>query len=200
MRSVSIRKRCEWVSEGNTLMKEYHDSEWGVPVFEDQKLFKFIVLESAQAGLSWETILKKREGYRKHFHHFDPIKIARMTSLDVDRIALDPAVIRHPGKIEATIRNAQVFLDIVSEFGTFSSYYWSYTSGVSIRNDVKSIRSLPVMSSLAEEMAKDLKKRGLKFFGPTICYAYMQATGMINDHATSCFRYRQVSVLSHMSH
>lgn len=182
-------KRCAWVNPNNQLYVKYHDEEWSVPVHDDRKLFEFIVLESAQAGLSWEIILKKREGYRKAFKSFDPKKVAKMTEKDVERLIQDPNIVRNRLKITATVSNAQRFLEIQKEFGSFSDYMWAWVKNRPIKNRIKKIGDIPTTTPLAEAMAKDLKKRGFKFLGPTVWYAHMQAVGMVNDHAVDCFRY-----------
>lgn len=181
--------------EGDTLYEKYHDEEWGVPIYSDRKLFEFFVLESAQAGLSWRTILGRREGYRKAFAGFDPKKVANFTKRDVERLLKDTSIIRNRAKIEAAINNARVFLDIQKEFGTFSRYMWGFVDGKPIQRE----QSRETMLAVSEEstlLAKDLKKRGFKFLGPVVMYAHMQATGMINDHEHRCFRYREVKKLA----
>ncbi|GAB3477193.1 DNA-3-methyladenine glycosylase I [Marinomonas epiphytica] len=177
--------RCDWCL-GSPEYIDYHDNEWGKVVKDDQTLFECIVLESAQAGLSWITILRKREGYRQAFHQFDPHKVAAMTDSDVDRLVTDPSIVRHRGKISATIQNAKAFLAIATEFGSFSHYYWSFSEHQVIENDVRSMADVPAKTPLSEQIAKDMKKRGFKFFGATTCYAFMQATGMVNDHLNEC--------------
>jgi len=184
--------RCAWNSFEDPLYRKYHDDEWGVPVYEDRKIFEFLVLESAQAGLSWSTVLRKRENYRKAFAGFDPVKVAKFTQKDVTKLLGNAGIIRNRMKIEAAINNAQRFLEIQKEFGTFSKYIWGFVGGKTIRNRWKSIKQLPVITPEAEALAKDFKKRGFKFLGPTVLYAHMQATGMVNDHTVDCFRYKQV--------
>ena len=184
--------RCAWNSFEDPLYRKYHDDEWGVPVYEDRKIFEFLVLESAQAGLSWSTVLRKRENYRKAFAGFDPVKVAKFTKGDVTKLLGNAGIIRNRLKIEAAINNAQRFLEIQKEFGTFSKYIWGFVGGKTIRNRWKSIKQLPAITPEAEALAKDLKKRGFKFLGPTVIYAHMQATGMINDHTVDCFRYKEV--------
>ena len=184
--------RCAWNSFEDPLYRKYHDDEWGVPVYEDRKIFEFLVLESAQAGLSWSTVLRKRENYRAAFAGFDLIKVAKFTAKDVEKLLGNAGIIRNRLKIEAAINNAQRFLEIKKEFGTFSKYIWGFVGGKTIRNQWKSIKQLPVMTPEAEALAKDMKKRGFKFLGPTVLYAHMQATGMVNDHTVDCFRYKQV--------
>lgn len=185
-----VLSRCGWAAS-DELMISYHDKEWGVPVYDDRKLFEFLVLESAQAGLSWKTILHKREGYRKLFAEFDPAAVARFTSHDVEKLMLDPAIIRNRLKIVATISNAQKFLDIQKEFGSFSKYMWQFVAGKPIDGKRKTMKDIPAITSEAEVFAKDLKKRGFKFLGPTVVYAHMQAVGMVNDHVATCFRYAE---------
>ena len=184
--------RCSWPTSGDKLYLDYHDFEWGVPVYGDRKIFEFLVLESAQAGLSWRTILYKRENFRKAFAGFDPKKVACFTGRDVKKLLQNAGIIRNRMKIEAAINNAKRFLEVQKEFGTFSKYVWSFVGGKPIRNRWKSIKELPVLTREAEALAKDLKRRGFKFLGPTTIYAHMQATGMVNDHTVDCFRYRQL--------
>lgn len=176
-------------------MTRYHDNEWGVPVRNDRKIFEFLVLESAQAGLSWRTILYKRQGYRKLFADFDPKKVARFGKRQVERCLKDPAIIRNRLKIEATINNAKRFLEVQKEFGSFSGYMWGFVGGKPIDGKRRSIKDIPAVTKEAELFAKDLKKRGFKFLGPTVVYAHMQAVGMANDHTIQCFRYKEVKSL-----
>ncbi len=185
-------KRCGWVPENNALYQEYHDKEWGVPVYDDQKIFEFLVLESAQAGLSWITVLRKRENYRKCFAGFDPKKVSKFTPKDVERLLLNPGIIRNRAKVEAAVNNAARFLEVQKEFGTFSKYIWGFVGGKPKKSRFRFFKELPALTSEAEALSKDLKKRGFKFFGPTVIYAHMQAAGMVNDHTTDCFRYREV--------
>lgn len=185
-------QRCPWLPPNKPVYETYHDEEWGVPVYDDRVLFEFIVLESAQAGLSWETVLNKRENYRKHFHNFVPQKVAKMTQADIDRIIQDPGVIRHRRKLETTITNAQAFLKIAGEWGSFSNYLWHWVDRKPIVNHWKKLQDIPAVTDLAKAIAKDMKKRGFIFFGPTICYAYLQAVGVVNDHTMDCFRYGQI--------
>ena len=186
------KSRCGWLKVDDPLYRDYHDLEWGVPVYDDRKIFEFLVLESAQAGLSWSTVLRKRENYRRAFAGFDPKKVAKFTAKDVAKLLQNAGIIRNRAKIEAAINNAKRFLEIQREFGTFSKYIWGFTGGKTIKNRWKTIRELPVMTPQAEALAKDLKSRGFKFLGPTVIYAHMQATGMVNDHTTDCFRYHEV--------
>ena len=173
-------------------MVEYHDKEWGVPLHDDQKLFEFLTLEGAQAGLSWETILNKRENYRKAFDNFNPNKIAKYTEKDVERLLKNAGIIRNNLKIRAAINNAQRFLEIQKEFGSFEKYIWSFTNHKTIKNKIRTFKDYQATSKESDAMAIDLKARGFKFVGSTICYAHMQATGMVNDHAVDCFRYKEV--------
>lgn len=182
--------RCAWsTASNNLLMIEYHDKEWGVPVHDDRELFEFLILEGAQAGLTWQTVLNKRENYRRAFHGFDPGKIACYNSKDIERLMGDPGIIRHRLKIEAAILNAKKFLDTQREFGSFRNYIWRFVGGKPVKNKFKSLAEIPPSTPESDAMSKDLKKRGFKFVGSTICYAFMQATGMVNDHTTDCFRY-----------
>ena len=183
-------KRCGWASKES--FHAYHDAEWGVPVHDDRLLFEFLILEGAQAGLSWETILKKREHYRKVYDNFDAVKIARYTQKKVDRLLADPGIVRNRLKVAASITNAKAFLAVQKEFGTFDDYIWQFVGGKPIRNRRKAMNDLPARTPESDAMSKDLKKRGFKFIGTTICYAFMQAVGMVNDHEVGCFRYRQV--------
>jgi DNA-3-methyladenine glycosylase I len=183
-------KRCNWpVGE---LMIEYHDRVWGVPIHDDKKLFEFLILEGAQAGLSWETILKRRAGYKKAFAEFDPKKVAKFGASDVKKLLNNSGIIRNRLKILSAIENAKLFLKIQAEFGSFDKYIWGFVKNKPKANAFKSMSEIPATSSESESMSKDLKKRGFKFVGPTICYAFMQATGMVNDHLISCFRYEEV--------
>ena len=186
-----MKNRCEWCGS-DPLYIAYHDDEWGTPVHDDLLLFEFLILEGAQAGLSWITILKKRENYRKAFHFFDCEKIASYTESDVTRLLSDPGIVRNRRKIESAIRNAQGVIKIREEFGSLDSYLWRYVKGIPIQNKWKSMKELPAKTGISEMMSKDLKKRGFNFVGPTICYAFMQAVGMVNDHVVRCFRYEQV--------
>ena len=186
-----MKKRCAWAGNDPLYIK-YHDEEWSVPVYDDNRLFEFITLEGAQAGLSWLTILKKREGYRRAFKGFDPKKVAKMTEKDVERLMQDESIIRNRLKITSTITNAQAFLKIQKDFGSFSNYMWEWVDGKPIQNKRKNMSEVPAVTELADTMSKDLKKRGFKFLGPTIWYAHMQACGMVNDHSIDCFRYPQL--------
>ena len=184
--------RCAWAKLSNPLYIEYHDREWGVPNHEDQHLFEMLILEGAQAGLSWETILNKREGYRKAFAGFDPQKVARFTPARVEKLMSNPAIVRNRLKIEATVQNAKAFLKIQKEFGSFDRYIWAFAGGAPIQNRWRNPQEMPAKTEISDAMSKDLKKRGFKFVGSTVCYAFMQATGMVNDHVIACFRYKQV--------
>ncbi|MDO8471441.1 MAG: DNA-3-methyladenine glycosylase I [bacterium] len=183
-----MKKVCSW-PKGEPLMLEYHNKEWGKPVQNDRKIFEFLILESAQAGLSWLTILRKREGYRHAFANFEPRRVARFNARDVSKLMKNPNIIRNRLKIEAAINNAKRFLEVQKEFGTFSKYMWSFVKGRPIDGKRKSFKDLPAITKESEVFAKDLKKRGFKFLGPTVIYAHMQAVGMVNDHVLSCFRY-----------
>jgi len=183
-------KRCNWGLRES--MIEYHDKEWGVPVHDDRKLFEMLILEGAQAGLTWETILKRRKTYCKAFHNFDAKKISKYTSKDFKRLMKDIGIIRNRLKINAAIINAKLFLEIQKEFGSFDKYIWQFVGGKPIKNKFRSIKQIPAVTKESEMMSKDLKKRGFKFVGATICYAFMQAVGMVNDHEVSCFRYKVV--------
>ncbi len=173
-------------------MLAYHDTEWGVPLHDDRALFELLILEGAQAGLSWETILKKRENYRKAFDGFDPERIARYGERDVERLLADPGIVRNRLKIAATILNAKGFLQARDEFGSFDEYIWRFVGGRPIKNGFRSLSELPAKTAESEAMSMELRRRGFKFVGPTICYAFMQAVGMVNDHTVDCFRYDEV--------
>jgi len=187
-----MKDRCPWVSLENPLMLEYHDKEWGVPVHNDRKMFEFLVLEGAQAGLSWSTILNKRENYRRAFASFDPKKVASFDGRMVRKLLADPGIVRNRRKVESAISNASAFLEVQSEYGSFDSYIWSFVDGEPIQNRWKSLSQIPVTSPEAKKMSADLVKRGFRFVGPTICYSHMQAVGMVNDHLVDCFRYSEL--------
>ena len=187
--------RCGWAS-GSDLEKAYHDTEWGVPLHDDRALFEFITLEGAQAGLSWATVLKKRENYRKLFDDFDVEKIARYRQRKIDSLLKNPGIIRNRLKIESTVTNARAFIEIQNEFGSFDSYIWRFTEGQPIVNQWRHVTDVPASTGISDAMSKELKKRGFRFVGSTICYAFMQATGMVNDHTVDCFRYHQCGVNS----
>jgi len=184
-------KRCSWCT-GSELYMEYHDKEWGVPVFDDRKHFEFLVLESAQAGLSWMTILKKRENYRKAYDGFDPEKVAKYGERKRAALLANQGIIRNRLKIDASINNAKHFLEIQKEFGSFSGYIWSFTRGRPIKGKWKNLEDIPARTELSDRVSADLKKRGFKFLGSIIIYSHLQATGIVNDHITSCFRYREL--------
>lgn len=185
------KNRCGW-STSDPLYITYHDTEWGVPVRDDQKLFEFLVLEGAQAGLSWITILRKRDAFRQAFDQFDPVKVATYGDAKVAALMNDPGIIRNRAKINAAIGNARAFLKVQEEFGSFDAYIWRFVNGLPIQNEWRSLNEIPAKTKESEAMSKDLLKRGFKFVGPTICYAHMQATGMVNDHTTDCFRYEEI--------
>ena len=184
-------KRCAWVND-NPVMVGYHDKEWGMPLHDDKKLFELLILEGAQAGLTWETVLKKRDNYRKAFHNFDPIRISQYSEKDINRLLSDSGIIRNRLKIEAAIINARRFIEIQKEFGAFDKYIWQFVDGRPIKNNFQSLKDIPATTKESYAMSKDLKKRGFKFVGPTICYAFMQAIGMVNDHMIDCFRYTEI--------
>lgn len=179
--------RCEWVKGGNELYYEYHDEEWGVPVHDDRMLFEFLTLEAAQAGLSWATVLNKREGYRKAFDNFDIEKVAKYSVNKIAQLLENPEIVRNKLKVNATVINAGRILEVQKEFGSFDAYIWQFSGGETIHNHWKKMGEVPGKTSESDAMSKDLKKRGFKFIGTTICYAFMQATGMVNDHTVDCF-------------
>jgi DNA-3-methyladenine glycosylase I len=185
------RIRCPWPGEHEFYIR-YHDEEWGVPLHDDRKLFEFLVLEGAQAGLSWATILRKREAYRRAFAGFDPAKVARFGARDVRRLLGDAGIVRNRAKIAAAVANARAFLEVQREFGSFDRYIWGFVAGKPIRNRRRSLSHLPARTPLSDRISGDLRARGFRFVGPTIVYAHMQATGMVNDHLVSCFRWREV--------
>ena len=187
-----MKERCEWAS-GDPLLTEYHDREWGVPVHDDQRLFEFLVLEGMQAGLSWLTVLKKRENFRVAFDGFNPVTAAAYGEGKVQDLLQNPGIIRNKLKIRSAIDNARAFLKVQEQFGNFRQYVWQFVDGTPIRNRWRSISEIPAKSAESESMSKDLKRRGFKFVGPTICYAFMQAVGMVNDHTTNCFRYLELN-------
>ena len=184
-----MKNRCEWVGSKNPLMVIYHDKEWGKPVKNDRTLFEFLILEGAQAGLSWETILNRRENYRNIFKEFDPEQLARLTDKQLERILKDPGIIRNRLKVFSVRINARAYLEVRKEFGTFNKYCWSFVGGKPIVNKWEKLSEVPATTPESDTMSKDMKKRGFKFIGSTICYAFMQATGMVNDHTVDCFRY-----------
>ena len=185
-------KRCSWVNVDDALMREYHDLEWGVPVHDDRTHFEFLVLEGAQAGLSWSTVLRKREAYRRAFSQFDPAKVARYTAARIDKLVADPGIIRNRAKISAAVKNARAFLAVQKEFGSFNAYCWQFVGGMPRQNRRRSIREIAASTAESDAFSSDLKRRGFTFVGTTIIYAHMQAVGMVNDHLTSCFRYRDI--------
>ncbi|MBN8619902.1 MAG: DNA-3-methyladenine glycosylase I [Anaerolineae bacterium] len=185
-------KRCDWVNLNEPLYVDYHDHEWGVPVHDDRQLFEMLILEGAQAGLNWITILRKRDSYREAFDHFDAHKIAAYDDTKIAELLANPGIIRNRLKVNAAILNARAFLQLQAEFGSFDAYIWQFVGGKPLVNHWHSIREIPAETTESRAMSKDLLKRGFKFVGPTICYAFMQATGMVNDHTTDCFRYQQM--------
>jgi len=187
-----MKKRCEWLTNDEIYLK-YHDKEWGVPLYDDRVLFEMLILEGAQAGLSWITILKRRQGYRKAYDNFDPEKMAKWTDEKIQKLLNNPEIIRNKLKVAAAKQNAQAYLRIVEEYGNFKDFIWSFVENKPIINSWKSISEIPAMTKESETMSKELKKRGFKFVGPTICYAYMQSVGMVNDHITTCYRYKELS-------
>lgn len=189
-------KRCAWAGETSLAYIEYHDKEWGVPVRDDQTQFEFLILEGAQAGLSWSTILNKREGYRKNFAAFDVNKVARFTQQRIDKILQDPAIVRNRLKVESTVKNAQLFIEVQEEFDGFCNYIWQFVDGEPIQNRLRSDADIPATSPESDAMSKDMKKRGFKFVGSTIMYAHMQATGLVNDHIVTCFRHKECRALA----
>ena len=188
------KRRCEWGTVSQIYI-DYHDNEWGVPIHDDRTLFEFLILEGAQAGLSWETVLKKRENYRKAFSNFDPVKVSRYSDKKVEALMGNKGIIRNSLKITSAINNAKRFLEVQKEFESFETYIWQFVNGKPITNRFKSIQEIPATTKESDAMSKDLKKRGFKFVGPTICYAHMQATGMVNDHIVGCFRYKEIKDL-----
>ena len=185
-----MKNRCDWPGD-NKLMIEYHDTEWGVPLHDDRKLFEFLLLDNAQAGLSWQTILNKRENYRKAFDNFDPAKIARYNERKITSLLNNPGIVRNRLKVRSAVTNAQAFLEVQTEFGSFDNYIWQFVDGAAIRNRPKKLEDIGATSPESDAMSKALKKRGFKFVGSTICYAFMQSAGMVNDHLIHCFRYVQ---------
>ena len=193
MKTADTRTRCTWSQGVDPAYERYHDTEWGVPVRDDRTHFEFLVLESAQAGLSWWTILRKRDGYRRAFAEFDPARVARFNARTVERLMLDPGIVRNRQKIEAAVGNARAFLRIQDEVGSFDAYVWKFVGGAPIMNRWRKHGDVPATSRESDALSKDLKARGFKFVGSTIVYAHMQATGLVNDHLVSCFRYRESS-------
>ena len=185
-------KRCNWAGADSLYIK-YHDTEWGVPVYDDQKLFEFLILETFQAGLSWITVLRKRDNFRKAFDNFEYKKISSYTKEKEQELLQDAGIIRNKLKIKATISNAKAFMEVQKEFGSFSKYIWSFVNGKPIQNSFEVMSDLPAKTELSDILSKDLKKRGFKFVGSTVVYAHMQATGMVNDHVVECFRHKEVT-------
>ncbi|MFP4400356.1 MAG: DNA-3-methyladenine glycosylase I [Candidatus Woesearchaeota archaeon] len=184
-----MSQRCGWVPKDNILYEKYHDTEWGVPVHDDNKLFEMLLLEGFQAGLSWLTILKKRDNFRKAFSGFDYNKISKYDQSDIERLMKDEGIVRNKLKIESAIKNAKAFIDIQKEFGSFDKYIWNFTDGKTIPNKFESYKEVPAKTKLSDKISKDLKKRGMNFVGSTIIYSFLQAVGVVNDHEISCFRY-----------
>jgi DNA-3-methyladenine glycosylase I len=185
-------KRCSWVNADDRLMREYHDTEWGVPTHDDRTHFEFLILEAAQAGLSWSIVLNKRDGYRRAFNQFDPEKVARYSPTLIDKLTADPGIIRNRLKIAAAVKNAQAFLAVQKEFGSFDAYCWQFVDGRPRQNRWSSLRQIPATTAQSDAFSRDLKRRGFTFVGSTVIYAHMQAVGMVNDHLVDCFRYREV--------
>ena len=191
MQTTANVQRCSWPT--TDLDIAYHDTEWGVPVHDDRILFEFITLEGAQAGLSWSTILKKRQHYQRVFAGFEPAAVARFTPARIEKILLDPGIVRHRGKIESTVSNAKAFLQVQKEFGSFDRYVWGFVNGAPLVGHRRAHGDIPASTAESDALSKDLKKRGFKVVGSTICYAFMQAVGMVNDHTVQCFRYRELT-------
>ena len=189
---MNSQHRCAWVGN-DPLYQTYHDEEWGVPCFDDRRLFEFLILEGAQAGLSWITVLRKRANYQRLFHDFDVERVSRITPKRVERLLQDPRIVRNRLKVESTVSNARAYLEIQSKHGSFSDYLWGYVDGSPIINHWKTIDQVPVSTPLSDQLSKDLKKAGFRFVGTTICYAYMQAIGLVNDHTTDCFRHSELA-------
>jgi DNA-3-methyladenine glycosylase I len=185
-----MTQRCKWVTKDQVYI-DYHDLEWGVPLYDDQKLFELLILEGAQAGLSWITILKKRNNFRQAYDNFDPVKMAKYDEKKVKELLLNPGIIRNRLKVNAAIQNAKAFLEVQKEFGSFAKYIWQFVGGKSTLNHWPTFEAVPTKTSVSDTMSKDLVKRGFKFVGSTICYSFMQATGMVNDHTMDCFRYQE---------
>jgi DNA-3-methyladenine glycosylase I len=189
------RKRC-WGELEDRLMRDYHDREWGTPLHDDRKIFEFLILEGMQAGLSWKLVLDKRENFRRAFRGFDPVRVARFTARDVERLLGDAGIIRNRLKILGAINNAKRFLEVQKEFGTFDRYIWAFVGGKPVRNKLRSFAEMPAKTPLSDIVSNDLKARGFKFVGSTVVYSHMQATGMVNDHLVTCFRYRELTLLA----
>jgi DNA-3-methyladenine glycosylase I len=191
--SEKEKQRCGWSGTVDQLMLDYHDLEWGVPVHDDRKQFEFLTLESAQAGLSWATVLRKRENYRRAFAQFDPEKVARFTAKRIEKLLADPGIIRNRLKVTAAVTNARYFLEVQEEFGSFDAYIWQFVGGRPLQNKIRSMKHMPATSKESDALSKDLKQRGFKFVGSTIVYAHMQAVGMVNDHLVTCFRHNPIA-------
>ena len=189
MTKTAEPSRCHWATNGDPLMRDYHDTEWGTPLHDDRALFEFLCLEGAQAGLSWRTVLAKRDNYRKAFHHFEIARVAAMTDRELEKLLLDPGIIRNRLKVASTRDNAIAALRVIEEFGSLDGYLWSFVDGKPLRNRWRSQADVPASTELSDRMSKALKKRGFRFVGTTICYSLLQATGMVNDHLVGCFRY-----------
>lgn len=195
MRDQAVKKRCAWCGQDERYQR-YHDEEWGVPNRDDRHLFEMLTLEGAQAGLSWSTILNKRENYRRAFAEFDPVKVARFSAARRAKLLQDPGIVRNRLKVESTVSNARAFLQVQKEFGSFAVFLWSFVDGTPIQNRWRALEEIPAETAESKAMSKVLRKRGFRFVGPTICYALMQAVGMVNDHVTGCFRHREVEKLA----
>jgi len=193
MAASRVPRRCEWATGGDPLIIAYHDEEWGVPSHDDRHLFESLTLEGAQAGLSWLTILRKREGYRTAFRRFDPNSVARFDRRRIERLLGDPGIVRNRLKIESTVNNSRQVLEVREAFGSFDVYIWQFVGGTPIVGRRRTLRDLPSETPESKAMSKDLKRRGFRFVGPTVCYAFMQAAGLVNDHVTSCYRYRELA-------
>jgi len=189
---ATMKKRCGWAESLDPDYQKYHDEEWGVPVHDDRVWYEYIVLDGAQAGLSWSTILKKRENYRKAFAGFDPVKVAKFDKRKVERLLKDPGIVRNRLKVESAVKNARAFLKVQKEFGSFDAYIWRFVGGRPKQNRWRTLKQIPAETAQSKVMSKDLKSRGFSFVGPTICYAFMQAAGMVNDHLITCFRHKQL--------
>jgi DNA-3-methyladenine glycosylase I len=185
-------KRCSWVNVDHQLMREYHDREWGVPAHDDRRHFEFLILEAAQAGLSWSIVLNKRDGYRRAFSQFDPAKVARYSPARIDKLTADSGIVRNRMKIAAAVKNAQAFLRVQEEFGSFDAYCWQFVNGRPRQNRWRSLREIPATTAESDAFSRDLKRRGFSFVGSTVIYSHMQAVGMVNDHMIDCFRYRDI--------
>jgi DNA-3-methyladenine glycosylase I len=193
VRAMGTITRCDWVSGADPLYLAYHDEEWGVPSHDDRHLFEMLVLEGAQAGLSWSTILNKREGYRRLFADFEAAKVARFTPVKIERLLQEPSIVRNRAKVESAVNNAKRVLEVRREFGSLDAFLWSFVGGAPIVGRWRSIREIPAETEISKAMSKDLKDRGFRFVGPTVCYAFMQAVGMVNDHVASCFRFAHLT-------